>query len=84
MNIQGFIRNNKYPRDYSDVFEDNGKSLTTDEAMAYLQAELTKGHKVIPASGECGNPCKHVNNGCTGFDYGGGGCPGRTVRNTTS
>lgn len=41
MSIDGFRRNNRYPRDYK-IF-------------------------------------KHADNGCTGFDYSGGGCPGRNT-----
>lgn len=82
MSIQGFLLHNKFPRDYVNMFEDNGKTLTPEEARSYLQSELDKGRKVIPASAECGNPCAHVNNGCTGFDYAGGGCPGRYVNKT--
>jgi hypothetical protein len=77
MNIDGFMRNNRYPKAY-DIFEhDDGKAMSPAEALAYLTTEKAKGHKVIPCSSECGNPCKHADNGCTGFDYDGGGCPGR-------
>lgn len=77
MNIEGFIRNNKYPRDYGVFEQDDGTPLSPAEARAFLQEEQAKGHKVIPCSGECGNPCKHSDHGCKGFDYSGGGCPGR-------
>lgn len=43
----------------------------------FLRTERAKGHKVIPCSGECGNPCKQP--GCKGFDYTGGGCPGYEI-----
>ena len=76
MNIDGFIHNNRYPRDYN-VFEENGRALTPAEARTFLALEKAKGRVVIPCSSECGNPCKHAENGCTGFDYEGGGCPGR-------
>lgn len=77
INIDGFMRNNKFPRGY-DIFQnDDGQELAPADALAFLQIEKAKGHKVIPCSSECGNPCKHSENGCTGFDYSGGGCPGR-------
>lgn len=78
LNVEGFIRSNRFPRDYEGVFQDDsGRTLSAHEARLHLQRELAKGHKVIPCSGECGNPCKHADRGCTGFDYSGGGCPGR-------
>jgi len=77
LNVAGFIKNSKYPDDYKGMFENNGKDLSPDEARAFLVDELAKGHKVIPFSSECGNPCKHADKGCTGFDYSGSGCPGR-------
>lgn len=77
MNIEGFMRNNKYPKDYAIFERDDGTPMSPEEAMRYLLDEKDKGHKVIPCSGECGNPCKHSDNGCKGFDYGGAGCPGR-------
>jgi hypothetical protein len=77
MNVEGFLRHNRYPEDF-DVFQhDDGTPLSPSEALTYLTTEKAKGHKVIPCSAECGNPCKHSDNGCTGFDYRGGGCPGR-------
>lgn len=77
MNIDGFIRNNRYPRDYNVFQDDDGRELSPAEARTYLALEKAKGRSVIPCSSECGNPCKHSENGCTGFDYSGGGCPGR-------
>lgn len=77
MNVEGFMRNNRYPKGY-DIFQrDDGTPLAPQKARAFLHGELAKGRKVIPCSSECGNPCGHANNGCTGFDYSGGGCPGR-------
>lgn len=78
MNIDGFIRNNRYPRDYQGVFQhDDGRPMGPAEARTYLALEKAKGRNVIPCSAECGNPCRHAESGCTGFDYAGGGCPGR-------
>jgi len=77
MNVEGFMRNNKYPRGY-DVFQhDSGEPLTAHEALQFLTLEKAKGRKVIPMSAQCGNPCKHAENGCSGFDYSGSGCAGR-------
>lgn len=77
MSIEGFMRNNRYPRGY-DIFQhDDGTPMPPAEALTYLTTEKAKGHKVIPCSSECGAPCKHASAGCTGFDYQGGGCPGR-------
>lgn len=77
MSIDGFMRNNKFPRDYTIFQDDNGVPLSPSEALTYLTTEKAKGHKVIPCSAECGSPCKHADRGCTGFDYAGRGCPGR-------
>ncbi|MBR8083116.1 hypothetical protein KDX23_10215 [Burkholderia vietnamiensis] len=77
MNIDGFIRHARYPGGYKGLFVEDGKTLTPAEARTFLALEKAKGRIVIPCSSECGNPCKHTDNGCTGFDYSGGGCPGR-------
>lgn len=77
MNIDGFMRQNKYPRGYDIFQKDDGAPISSAEALAYLTTEKAKGRAVIPCSKECGNPCKHSDNGCTGFDYSGAGCPGR-------
>lgn len=77
LDIEGFMRNNRFPRGY-DIFQhDDGTALTPQQALAFLTLEKAKGRKVIPCTSECGNPCKHADRGCTGFDYQGGGCPGR-------
>lgn len=78
MNVEGFMRNNRFPQDYRGVFQnDDGRTLDPHAARAFLRLELHKGHKVIPCNAECGNPCQHADRGCAGFDYAGGGCPGR-------
>ncbi len=79
MSIDGFMRNNKYPRDYGIFQKNDGTPLTAPEALTYLTTEKAKGHKVIPCSSRCGNPCKQAGQGCTGFDYAGGGCPGHFI-----
>jgi hypothetical protein len=58
---------------------DHTPGVTTPaEARTFLALEKAKGRHVVPMSAECGNPCRHADNGCTGFDYGErGGCPGR-------
>lgn len=80
LNVEGFMRNNRFPRGY-DVFEqDDGTPLKPNEALAFLTLEKAKGRAVIPMSKDCGAPCKHAESGCTGFDYSaGGGCPGHYV-----
>ena len=80
MDIDGFVRNNRFPRDYRNLFrDDTGRTLSPEEARAQLAIEKAKGREVIPMSAECGNPCQHASNGCTGFDYAGKGCPGRYI-----
>ena len=79
MNIDGFLRNNRYPRDFGIFQTDDGNSMPPEAALAYLHMEKAKGRKVIPCSKECSNPCRHAVNGCKGFDYSGGGCPGRAT-----
>jgi hypothetical protein len=78
MNVEGFLRNSKFPQDFRGMFRaDDGRQFSPHEARDHLRLELHKGHKVIPCDNECGNPCKRAERGCTGFDYAGGGCPGR-------
>jgi hypothetical protein len=80
MNIEGFMRNSKYPNDYTFFEHDDGTPMSPEDALAFLALEKAKGHKVIPCSAECGNPCKHADNGCAGFDFDGKGCPGRYTK----
>jgi hypothetical protein len=76
LSIDGFMRNNKFPRNY-DLFErEDGSPMSPEEAAAFLATEKAKGRKVIPTSNSCSNPCKRAEDGCAGFDYSGGGCPG--------
>jgi hypothetical protein len=77
MNVDDFLRSNKFPRGYDIFQKDDGTPLSPEAALCFLQMEKAKGRVVIPVSAECGNPCKHAINGCTGFDYSGRGCPGR-------
>lgn len=77
MNIAGFMRENKFPDGYDIFKRDDGTPMSPGAAFTYLNAEQAKGHKVIPCSAQCGNPCSHE--GCEGFDYQGGGCPGHPI-----
>lgn len=79
MNVEGFMRNNRFPRGYDIFQQDDGTPLTPAEALTFLQCEKAKGHKVIPVSAECRKPCAHADKGCAGFDYSGSGCPGYTI-----
>lgn len=64
LNIRGFLRNARYPRDYRGLFRHgDGRGMTASEARDFLLDELSKGHVVIPFG--------H----CEGFDYT-TGCPG--------
>lgn len=77
LNIAGFMQENKFPDGY-DIFQrDDGTPMSPGAAFTYLNAEQAKGHKVIPCSSKCGNPCAQT--GCAGFDYQGGGCPGHPI-----
>lgn len=84
LNIEGFLRDNRYPTGF-DIFQHaDGVPMPPAETLAYLQFEKAKGKKVIPSSAECGNPCKHAHNGCKGFDFSGSGCPGRYTNNDSN
>ena len=83
INVRGFLRNARYPRGYVGVFEgSDGSSISPVIAREFLFDDLAKGHRVIPTSLECGNPCKQQ--GCDGFDFGGGGCPGYEIPETSA
>lgn len=76
MHIDSFIAQSRYPDDYQNLMVQEGRDLTPAEARTFFALEKAKGRIVIPCSSECGNPCKHSDAGCTGFDHTGGGCPG--------
>lgn len=78
LSVEGFMRNNHYPRGYDIFSKDDGTPLAPHEALQFLTLEKAKGHKVIPCSKECGRPCPHEVDGCAGFDFG-GGCPGYEI-----
>lgn len=75
------MRSTRFPSGYRGMFRnDAGHQLTPQEARDTLRLELAKGHNVIPISKDCGPaPCAHAGEGCTGFDYSGGGCPGYCI-----
>lgn len=77
LDIDSFMRNNRYPKGWDIFLTDDGSEMSPAAAYTYLTVEKAKGHKLIPCNRECSNPCKHSDNGCTGFDYKDGGCPGR-------
>lgn len=83
MDIENFMKQTKFPKGYMNMLIDDGRTLSPEEAHSHLIGELKKGRSVIPCSGECGNPCQHSDKGCTGFDYSGGGCPGRYIDNSS-
>jgi len=78
LNLRGAIADLQKSRAKKSYFtDDNGKALTRLEALDSLLDEVSKGRKVIPCNSKtCSNPCPNADNGCTGFDYSGGGCPG--------
>jgi hypothetical protein len=82
LNIEGFMRNERYPQGYNIFSDDKGKPMEPHEALQFLALEKAKGHKVIPCSAECGAPCTHKDKGCTGFDFSGSGCPGYRIQQT--
>lgn len=77
LNIEGFMRHEKYPDAYTCFQHDDGRPMEPHEALEALALEKAKGHRVIPFSADCGNPCSQP--GCKGFDYAGKGCPGHDV-----
>jgi len=77
LNIQGFMQQNRFPDGYDIFQQEDGTPMSPGAAFTYLNAEEAKGHKVIPCSAECGNPCEQK--GCKGFDFAGGGCPGYPI-----
>lgn len=76
--VRGFLKTAQFPRDYTRMFTDEGRTLSPEEARDHLMDELAAGHEKIPCDARCGNPCQEP--GCAGFDYGeNGGCPGSVV-----
>jgi len=80
MDVEGFMALSTYPQDYAGMFSGgDGKDLLPAVALSYMCIQRAMGRKVIPMSAECGKPCAHEGNGCEGFDYAGGGCPGHFI-----
>lgn len=79
LSIEGFMRTAKWPKDYNCFEQEDGTPMTSVEALGFIATEKAKGRKLIPGSANCGNPCQHADNGCTGFDYHQGGCPGHYI-----
>ena len=79
VNVRGLINHLRAMRKNAKTHMtgDDGRLLSRDAAIDACLDEIAKGHKVIPMSKCCGNPCK--NSGCAGFDYSGGGCPGYKI-----
>lgn len=79
MSVAGAIRNySRFAPNKPSGATENGKELTNREFLAYLVIQQAKGHKCIPMSEGCANPCEKSDQ-CAGFDYQGGGCPGYLV-----
>jgi hypothetical protein len=67
VNLEGLLRN--YKRKKINIMEDdNGQTLTDEEARAEIARLQALGHKLMPTS-----------NNCEGFDPFGGGCPGHPI-----
>ncbi|MFZ6747257.1 hypothetical protein ACO0LC_28945 [Undibacterium sp. JH2W] len=75
LSIEGFMRNYKFPKGWDCFEKTDGSPMSPGQAFTLLSQHQAKGHKVISISHECDNPCKHTDQGCTGFDYE-NGCPG--------
>lgn len=77
LRIDEFLRTRRFPSEYRGAFCDAaGHDLEPVAALTYLHLEKAKGRVVIPCSVDCGKPCRFAMDGCIGFDYTGGGCPG--------
>lgn len=83
LHIVGFMERARYPADYEGVFQQDDEPMSPADALAFLTIEKAKGHKLVPMSAECGNPCPHAAQDCKGFDYAGSGCPGHLVEPDT-
>jgi hypothetical protein len=80
LHVNDFMRGRRFPDDYTGIFTHvDGAALSPHQARDYLIAQIARNRKVIPMSAQCGHPCPNADNGCSGFDYSGGGCPGFEV-----
>lgn len=66
VDIRGFLRSNRYPRDYRCFLDKDGNKMTPAAAREFLFDQLSKGHRVIPTTN------------CEGFDPQ-TGCPGHAA-----
>lgn len=65
LDIEGFLSNSTYPRDFQRMFKhDDGRSMTPQEARAELFRQIRMGRRLLP-----------MTTACEGFDYD-TGCPG--------
>ena len=64
LDIRGCLKNTAYPSGFRDlVRDDDGNTLSPEDAREWLLDELAKGHKFLPVSD------------CEGFSFE-TGCPG--------
>lgn len=77
LDLDWFMRRTPYPEGYRGLLRTaQGVELTPEDALSYLALEKAKGRRVQPMGAGCGDPCVHAHQGCNGFDFLGGGCPG--------
>lgn len=77
MSMEWLSRTMAFPRDYVGLVRTtDGEVLSPEAALAHFTTQKAMGRKVIPMNPECGKPCAHEKQGCSGFDYSGSGCPG--------
>lgn len=74
LHVRDYLDTAPYPEGYENLL----KGQDAAGAFACLLLEKHRGHTVIPMSAACSpsTSCTHREQGCTGFDYTGGGCPG--------
>jgi hypothetical protein len=54
INVEGFLRNARWPRDFRVFTHDDGRPMDEHDAMKELAAHRAAGHRVIPI-GNCDN-----------------------------
>lgn len=67
VNIKGMLENYRRRSMKGLLIDDNGKSMSDQQARDYLYECLAKGWKVLPTTD------------CEGFDHFGKGCPGHKI-----
>ncbi len=65
LDIAGFMRNNRYPRDYNNMFEEKGRKLSPHEAHEMLLQAVREGKKLLPCD-DC--PTFDFQKGCPGHE----------------